>query len=46
LGFENLKKIGSSVLSRRKYSEAVVIVSMGFFGLGVLGLSYGILSTS
>ena len=25
---------------------AVVLVSMGFFGLGVLGLSYGILSTS
>lgn len=27
-------------------SVAVVLVSMGFFGLGVLGLTYGILSTS
>jgi Photosynthesis affected mutant 68 len=25
---------------------AVLLVSLGFFGLGVLGLSYGILSTS
>ncbi len=25
---------------------AVVLVSMGFFGLGVLGLSYGVISTS
>jgi hypothetical protein len=25
---------------------AVVLVSMGFFGLGVLGLSYGVLSAS
>jgi hypothetical protein len=25
---------------------AVVLVSMGFFGLGVLGLSYGVLSSS
>jgi len=25
---------------------AVVFVSMGFFGLGVLGLSYGVLSAS
>ena len=27
-------------------SIAVLLVSLGFFGLGVLGLSYGILSTS
>ncbi len=27
-------------------SVAVVLVSMGFFGLGVVGLTYGILSTS
>lgn len=27
-------------------NAAVVLVSMGFFGLGVLGLSYGILSAS
>jgi hypothetical protein len=27
-------------------NSAVVLVSMGLFGLGVLGLSYGILSTS
>lgn len=27
-------------------TSAVVLVSMGFFGLGVLGLSYGILSAS
>jgi ABC-type dipeptide/oligopeptide/nickel transport system permease subunit len=25
---------------------AVVLVSMGFFGLGVLGLTYGVLSSS
>jgi Photosynthesis affected mutant 68 len=27
-------------------NEAVFLVSLGFFGIGVLGLSYGILSTS
>lgn len=27
-------------------NAAVVLVSMGFFGLGVLGLSYGVLSAS
>jgi Photosynthesis affected mutant 68 len=27
-------------------TSAVLLVSLGFFGLGVLGLSYGILSTS
>lgn len=27
-------------------NSAVVLVSMGFFGLGVLGLSYGVLSAS
>lgn len=27
-------------------NAAVVLVSMGFFGLGVLGLSYGVISTS
>jgi hypothetical protein len=27
-------------------TSAVVILSMGFFGLGVLGLSYGLLSAS
>jgi UDP-N-acetylmuramyl pentapeptide phosphotransferase/UDP-N-acetylglucosamine-1-phosphate transferase len=27
-------------------NPAVVLVSMGFFGLGVLGLSYGVLSAS
>jgi hypothetical protein len=27
-------------------NAAVVLVSMGFFGLGVIGLSYGVLSAS
>ncbi|NJL21166.1 MAG: DUF3464 family protein, partial [Leptolyngbyaceae cyanobacterium SM1_3_5] len=27
-------------------TSAVVLVSMGFFGLGVLGLSYGVISAS
>ncbi len=42
--------IASYIIISNKWLElpniAVVLTSMGFFGLGVLGLSYGVISTS